>query len=90
MQVPPERFHLFNQDEESARLGEPVDFYLIQEKLKEYLGSPAQLPYITRVIRAAFPGLETGKIFCDRVLTSRPKSPACWNSSGPTGTRKEC
>ena len=39
----------------------------------------AQLPYITRVIRAAFPGLETGSMFCDRVLTSGPKSHVCWN-----------
>jgi hypothetical protein len=69
-----ERFHQ-DQDEESARLGESVTFDSIKGKLDKYLGMSAQLPYITRVIRAAFPGLETGKIFCDRVLTSRANEP---------------
>src|SRR5262249_29912726 len=69
------RIERFHRDEESPRLGESVTFDIINKKLEHYLGKSAQLPYITRVIRAAFPGLETGKIFCDRVLTSRAKEP---------------
>jgi hypothetical protein len=66
----------FDPDEESARWGEPVTFQFVKEKLFEYLGGHAhQLPYITNVIRNAFPGLHEGRIFCDRVLTSRAKEP---------------
>jgi hypothetical protein len=44
--------------EEQARLGEPVTAEDIAVRLKQYLGDPPQLPYITRVVEAAFPEFE--------------------------------
>jgi hypothetical protein len=44
--------------EEQARLGEPLSAEAIAARLREYLGSPAQLPYINRIVDAAFPELE--------------------------------
>jgi hypothetical protein len=69
---------LFDGDEESARWGEPVTFDSVKANLQKYLGDGPHghhLPYITDVIRAAFPGLHQGRIFCDRVLTSRANEP---------------
>jgi hypothetical protein len=65
----------FHPEFESARLGEPVSFEYAQAKLREYLGSPPQLPYITRVIAAAFPEWRTGGVSCDRVLTGGINEP---------------
>jgi hypothetical protein len=65
----------FHPEFESARLGEPVSFEYAQSKLREYLGSPPQLPYITRVIAAAFPEWRTGGVSCDRVLTGGINEP---------------
>ena len=65
----------FYPDSESARVGEPVSFEYAQAKLKEYLGSPPQLPYITRVIEAAFPEWRAGAITNDRVLTGGVNEP---------------
>lgn len=42
----------------------------LKQKLGEYLGGKA-LPYIERVIAAAFPGQKQGGRFCEFVLTSR-------------------
>lgn len=65
----------FHSESESARLGEPVSFEYAQAKLREYLGAPPQLPYITRVIAAAFPEWRDGTVCCDRVLTGRVNEP---------------
>lgn len=48
----------FDFDEEAYRLGEPFTMQVMEERLKAYLGDRAQLPYITRVVRAAFPEVE--------------------------------
>lgn len=68
-----ERFPL-DPREERMRLGEPVTQEQMQIRLREYLGEPAQLPYITRVIETAFPEYERG-FERDRVLTSRITEP---------------
>jgi carboxypeptidase family protein len=70
-----ERRHFFHPEFESALVGEPVSFEYAQAKLREYLGSPQQLPYITRVIAAAFPEWREGTVCCDRVLTGRVNEP---------------
>lgn len=65
----------FDTYSESARLGEPVTVEHAIHRLNEYLGSPPQLPYITRVIRDAFPELNRRNVFCDRALTARVNEP---------------
>jgi hypothetical protein len=65
----------FHEKTEFARLGEPVSFEDAKAKLREYLGSPPQLPYITRVIAAAFPEWPTGTVCRDRVLTGGINEP---------------
>lgn len=65
----------FNAEFETARLGEPVSIDYVRAKLREYLGSPPQLPYITRVIEAAFPEWRTGTVGCNRVLTGGINEP---------------
>jgi hypothetical protein len=60
---------------EAARCGQPVSFEFAKSKLSEYLGSPPQLPYITRVIEAAFPEWRAGSVRCDRVLTGQINEP---------------
>jgi hypothetical protein len=44
--------------EESARLGEPVTAAMLAQRLDDYLGASEQLPYLRRVVEAAFPELE--------------------------------
>jgi len=70
-----ENHRLFNGSEESARLDEFVRLQDVVEKLEEYLGRPAQLPYIRRVIVDAFPWLEREGLCCDRVVSSRVNQP---------------
>jgi hypothetical protein len=48
----------FDFGEETYRLGEPFTLQMMEERLNAYLGDRAQLPYITRVVRQAFPELE--------------------------------
>jgi hypothetical protein len=67
----------FDRYSESARLQERVTFRFVQEKLREYLGSPQQLPYITRVIEEAFPWDEERGDRHDSVLTSRRLNEPC-------------
>jgi len=83
------RHQLFHSEFESARLGEPVSFEYVKAKLAEYLGTPPQLPYITRVIEAAFPEWRNGSVCCDRVLTGKLNEPCLieliwsyWNEEG--------
>jgi len=61
-------------EEEAGRLGESQSLEQLQERLRLYLG-PGQLPYITRVINAAFPGLPIGNLHCDNVLSAKADSP---------------
>jgi hypothetical protein len=69
--------------DERSRLGEGVSPDLMQARLHEYLGTPAQLPYITRVVEAAFPDYAQVWPQCDRVLTARINEPCLieliWN-----------
>lgn len=65
----------FDPLEEAARLGEPVTAAEIADRLRQYLGHPPQLPYITRIIEAAFPELERVASQGERVLISRINEP---------------
>ena len=65
---------LFKPEEEAARLGENLSLGQLQDRLLQYLG-PGQLPYITRVVNAAFPNLPIGNAHCDNVLTAKANSP---------------
>jgi hypothetical protein len=80
---------LVDTTEESRRLGESVTLDDLNRRLTAYLGDSAQLPYISRVISAAFPDLQEGSMFCDRVLTSHGTQPCLleliwsyWNEEG--------
>jgi hypothetical protein len=70
-----ERHRLFNREEESERLRESVNADFVSAKLREYLGSPPQLPYITRVVDQLFRDLVNEGDACDRVLTARINEP---------------
>jgi hypothetical protein len=72
---PGDRRPLFHPDDEAGRLGDHVTLEFANAKLREYLGSPPQLPYITRVIETAFPYLEREGLRCDRVVTARVNEP---------------
>ncbi len=80
-----ERHRRFPLDplEERSRLGEAATPEQMQSRLQEYLGRPAQLPYITRVVEAAFPVYEQAWPSRDRVLTARINEPCLieliWN-----------
>ena len=66
----------FDPGEESKRLGERYSREEMERKLREYLGySQQQLPYITRVVEAAFPYLEREAQVGDRLLTARINEP---------------
>ncbi|HEY6340637.1 MAG TPA: carboxypeptidase-like regulatory domain-containing protein [Bryobacteraceae bacterium] len=47
----------FDPEMEDRRLGRHFSIDELQQRLRDYLGERAQLPYITRVVRAAFPEL---------------------------------
>lgn len=70
-----EHHRLFQREDESARLGEHVTLDFMSAKLREYLGSPPQLPYIARVLQTVYPEIARGDLRCDRVLTSRINEP---------------
>jgi hypothetical protein len=61
--------------DERSRLGDAALPEQMQARLHEYLGTPAQLPYITRVVEAAFPDYDQVWPQCDRVLTARINEP---------------
>jgi hypothetical protein len=50
----------FDVDEETCRLGRPFPQHMMEERLRAYLGDRDQLPYITRVVNAAFPEMQKG------------------------------
>jgi hypothetical protein len=63
----------FDTGQEVERLGEPFTREDMRRKLHEYLGNPPQLPYITRVVEAAFPDIERDGHA--RLLTGRISEP---------------
>jgi hypothetical protein len=66
----------FDFGEEIQRLGEPFTLRVMEEKLKAYLGDRAQLPYITRVVRASFPELDCeGDGWEGRLIAARINEP---------------
>ena len=74
---------ILDPEEEGKRWDQVVDLNILNTKLNEYLGGKA-LPYIERVIAAAFPGQKrTGTRFCEFELTSRTTDPCflelIWN-----------
>jgi hypothetical protein len=66
----------FNPDSEAARLGEKVSVTELRNRLTRYFHS-GRLPYLDRVINAAFPNGRTDvdSIFCPDALTSRVSAP---------------
>jgi hypothetical protein len=72
----PDRFKLDDTelDSEAARLGEPVTLDDLRGRIKSYLGD--RLPYLNRVIEAAFPHeRRTGKFFCGGLIGARVQAP---------------
>jgi hypothetical protein len=67
--------HHFSANEEAARLGEVVDLKELEDRLGQYLGLPRQLPYIKRVVRAAFAKTDPAPLLGDRVLMARIDEP---------------
>jgi hypothetical protein len=65
---------LFKHSEEAPRLGQNLSLAEIQAKLTDYLGQ-GRLPYINRIIEAAFPSHQVGGLHCEGVLTSRINGP---------------
>jgi hypothetical protein len=66
---------LFDDEEETRRLGRTITLDEAQNSLAEYLGE-GRLPYINRVLRTAFGGRNrTDSIFCEGVLGSRANCP---------------
>lgn len=66
---------LFDQVDESRRVSDPIDINFVQDMLGRYLGTSPYLPYIARVIAAAFPGLKAGSTFCENVLMADADKP---------------
>jgi hypothetical protein len=69
------RHHAFDPGEESWRLGRRYSREDLEYKLREYLGSPPQLPYIKRVVDAAFPDTPDELFGPDRLLSSQLGEP---------------
>ena len=67
------RSEAWDFDEEAYRLGRSFSGDETEEKLKAYLGDRDQLPYITRVVKAAFPELEKG--WGGRLISARINEP---------------
>jgi hypothetical protein len=63
----------FDPGQDLERLGDTFTREDMERKLRDYLGNPSQLPYITRVVEAAFPDLERDG--CDRLVTGRISEP---------------
>src|SRR6266851_2270776 len=60
---------------DSARLGAPMKPGELAERLSQYLGHPPQLPYITRVVEAAFPEYLLRREAGHRLLVDRINEP---------------
>jgi len=71
------RAGLHDQADEATRLGELVPLGEIQQRLQTYLGG-GRLPYIQRVIDAAFPGMRAeDRVHCDEVLINSRVAMPC-------------
>jgi hypothetical protein len=66
----------YDPDSEAERLGERISVAELRSRLSHYLQS-GRLPYLDRVINAAFPDATTDadSVFCPRALTSRASAP---------------
>jgi Carboxypeptidase regulatory-like domain len=64
----------FDPSAETRRLGRPFSPDDLAIQLREYLGDRAQLPYITRVVKAAFPEFERDGAD-DRLIAARINEP---------------
>lgn len=60
---------LFSPLEESSRLGRPVSIDKVRAWLSAYMPQ-GRLPYLDRVLQAAFPGMEVGNMYCDDTLSA--------------------
>ena len=66
---------IFDAADESVRYGETVSLPELQKRLSQYIG-PNGLPYLQRVVKAAFPGENViDRVHCYGVLGSRVRSP---------------
>ncbi|HKE26049.1 MAG TPA: carboxypeptidase-like regulatory domain-containing protein [Bryobacteraceae bacterium] len=65
----------FDSLEEEARLGGHYSSREMAARLKDYLGHRGQLPYITRVVEAAFPEYDRIGSCCDGLLIHRINEP---------------
>jgi hypothetical protein len=65
----------FDPGEEARRLGHSYSREEIERKLQKYLGPSRQLPYITRVLKAAYPDFEREGRWDDRLLSGRINEP---------------
>jgi len=65
----------FDPLEERSRLNDDVSPPQMTARLQQYLGAQPQLPYITRVVEAAFPQYQDIWPDCDRVLSARINEP---------------
>ena len=59
---------------EPTRLGPNVKISELSQKLEDYLPQ-GRLPYIERVLAAAFPGMQVGYMHCDNVLSAMVDGP---------------
>ena len=60
---------------DEARLGAPMKPGQLAERLSQYLGHPPQLPYITRVVEAAFPEYQRCNAAGHRLLVDKINEP---------------
>lgn len=78
----PSETPILDLEYESKVWDQAVNLQFLEQQLGGYLGGKA-LPYIERVIAAAFPGQKKGEQFCEFVLTSRATDPCflelIWN-----------
>ncbi len=66
---------LYQSDEEATRLGFTLTLEQVRSRLTDYLGE-GRLPYIKRVLDAAFPDVEgTDRVHCDGLLNARADDP---------------
>lgn len=70
----------FDESVESRRLGQPVDFSELTDKLGSYLGAGQSLPYLDRIVKQIV-GLDAGRRaermpYCESILQNRLSCPS--------------
>lgn len=75
---------LFDEQQETKIWGQDVSLNKVTQWLEQYLGTDKRLPYLERVVNAAFPGRPVNpNLFCNDVLTTRAEHPCLleliWN-----------